>query len=122
MSNKTTFIIIISICLISIYITSKKCELFNSDTNLFFQPISNIFLSDNYYNYNFNRPDIKTNTKSLSDITFNSYLYSKPISKKIICSSYKNRGDCWEDNVNNCQWVYKIDNGSYCDVGSNIWP
>lgn len=120
MTEQSIFIIIILICLIVIYLSANNNETF--DTNLFFQPIPNIFLSDNYYSYELNKPDIKTNTKSIGEITFNSYLYSKPTSQKIICSSHKNRADCWEDNVNNCQWVYKIDGNSYCDVGKNIWP
>ena len=120
MENKIIFIIICLICLIVIYISTNSKERFN--TNLFFKPIPNIFLSNNYYNYKLNKPEINQNTKSLDDITFNSYLYSKPTSKKIFCSSHINRADCWEDNVNNCQWVHKIDGGSYCDVGQNIWP
>jgi hypothetical protein len=122
MLNKTMFIIIISFCFITIYIYINKYELFNSDTNLFFKPIENIFLSDNYYNYKLNKPNIKQNIQSLGEITFDSYLYSKPTSQKIICTSHKNRANCWEDNVNNCQWFYKIDGGSYCGVGQNIWP
>ena len=122
MLNKTMFIIIISLCFITIYIFINKFELFNADTNLFFKPIENIFLSDNYYNYKLNKPNIKQNIQSLGEITFDSYLYSKPTSQKIICTSHKNRANCWEDNVNNCQWVYKIDGGSYCGVGQNIWP
>lgn len=120
MEYKITFIIIILICIISIYIFANNNETF--DTNLFFKPIPNIFLADDYYNYELNRPDIKQDTKSLGKITFNSHLYSKPTSQKIICSSHTNRADCWEDNVNNCQWVHKIDGNSYCDVGPNIWP
>jgi len=120
MIEQSIFVIIILICLIIIYIFTNNNETF--DTNLFFQPISNIFLSDNYYSYELNKPNMKTNTKSLGEITLNSYLYSKPIGQKIICSSHKNRADCWEDNVNNCQWVHKIDGNSYCDVGQNIWP
>lgn len=120
MKDNTIFIIIIIICLIVIYISTNGKETFN--TNLFFKPIPNIFLTNNYYNYESNKPEIKQDTKSLGEIEFNSFLYSKPIEKKIICSSHKNRADCWEDNVNNCQWVYKIDENSYCDVGQNIWP
>lgn len=120
MKDKITFIIIILICVILIYVFANCSETFN--TNLFFKPIPNIFLTDDYYNYEINKPDIIQDTKSLGDITFDSYLYSKPIGKKIICSSHTNRADCWEDNVNNCQWVHKIDGNSYCDVGQNIWP
>lgn len=120
MKYKMIFIIIILICLIIIYISTKGKEPFN--TNIFYKQIPNIFLSDNYYNYELNKPQIKENTKSLGKIEFNSFLYSKPTRKKIICSSHTNRANCWEDNVNNCQWVHKIDGGSYCDVGQNIWP
>jgi len=56
----------------------------------------------------------KKNIKSLTDITTDSYIYSDIISKKIICDNYTNEANCWENN--NCQWVYKIDNGSFCDV------
>lgn len=125
MEDKIIFIIIILICIISIYIFANGSETF--DTNLFFQPIPNIFLANNYYNYELNRPNIKQDTKSLNKIQFNSFLYSKPTSQKIICSSHKNMADCWEDNENNCQWVHKnpqgnFIRGSYCDVGANIWP
>ena len=115
MFNNKIFIILIciSVCIILLY---DKYEQFDTDTNLFFKPIDNIFLGDNYYNYELNYPEIKQQTKSLGEITFNSYLYSKPIEQKIICTSHKNRADCWKDNVNNCQWVYKINNNSYCDV------
>ena len=91
-----------------------------SNLNQYFIPLKNIFLGDNYYNYQLNHPEIKENTESLGKITFDSYLYSKPTTQKIICSSHTNRADCWEDNVNNCQWIHKIDGGSYCDVAL-IW-
>lgn len=121
MLDKTIFIIIILICFILINIFDYGYELFdiNSETNLFFQPISNIFLSDNY---KLNHPEITQNTQSLGNIKFNSFLYSKPTTQKIICASHKNKANCWEDNVNNCQWVHKIDGSSYCDVGPSIWP
>ena len=118
MFDKIIFMIIICICLISIYVFNY--ENFNSNKNLFFQPINNIFLSDNYYNYKLNRPKIKPKTQSLDSIVSNSYIYSKPISQKIICASHTNRANCWEDNVNNCQWIHKIDGGSYCNVAP-IW-
>jgi hypothetical protein len=136
MNKKNIFIIILVICLFLI-IYKYKYEKFvsndengngngngngNRDLNLYFVPLKNIFLDDNFYNYNLNRPRNKEQTQSLGEITFNSNLYSKPTTQKIICSSHINRADCWEDNVNNCQWVHKIDGGSYCDVGPNIWP
>ena len=101
---------------------SNDKENFNNDlnTNLYFKPLKNIFLGNNYYNYQNNHPKIIQKTQSLDDITFNSFLYSKPTTQKIICSSHLNRANCWEDNVNNCQWIHKIDGGSYCDVAP-IW-
>lgn len=130
MNNSNVFItIIILYLLIMIYLDKYEKFISNgnsiTDENLYFVPIKNIFLNDNYYNYELNKPNkpnIKQNTQSIGEITFDSYLYSKPTSQKIICASHKNRANCWEDNVNNCQWVYKIDSGSYCDVGQNIWP
>jgi hypothetical protein len=114
---------IISIYLFIIYFTNKNENfLLNQDnTNSYYKPLKNIFLTDNYYNYIDNHP--KNNEKSpesLNKIKLDSFLYSKPTTQKIICSSHTNRANCWEDNVNNCQWVYKIDNGSYCDVAP-IW-
>jgi hypothetical protein len=116
---KLLLVMLICICLSIIYFTNKY-EHFNINKNLFFQPIDNIFLADNYYNYELNYPDIKHKTDSLENIKFNSYLYSKPTSQKIICASHKDRANCWSDNVNNCQWVYKIDGDSYCNVAP-IW-
>ena len=120
MFDKISFVIIIIICLISIYIFTNGNETF--DTNIFFKQIPNIFLADNYYNYELNKPNIKPNIGTIDDITFDTYLYSKPTTQKIICSAHANSADCWEDNVNNCQWVHMIDGGSYCKVGQNIWP
>lgn len=122
-NNNLIFITIICVIYILIFIfVDLKYELFNVEPNLFFKPIKNIFLSDDYYNYKLNKPEINKNVETIGKITFDTYLYSKPTSQKIICSSHKNRGDCWEDNVNNCQWIHRIDGGSYCDVGQNIWP
>ncbi len=127
MNNKIIFIILICICLL-IFFFAYKNENFllnqdsnNDNINSFFIPLKNIYLNDNYDNYILNRP--KNNLKiseSLNKINSDSFLYSKPITQKIICLSHTNRADCWEDNVNNCQWVYNIDNGSYCDVAP-IW-
>ena len=134
MNNKNIFITIMIVCLFLIvyqhnyemFIIKYKYEKFvsndNKDLNLYLVPLQNIFLSDNYYNYKLNRPIIKQNEKPLEQLEFNTFLYSKPTTQKIICSSHKNRADCWEDNVNNCQWVHKIDSNSYCGVGPNIWP
>ncbi len=116
--------IIIMICLL-IILNNNLNENFNSinsGTDLYMKPLKNIFLGDNFYNYNLNQPDIIDKTESLGKITFDTFLYSKPTTQKIICSSHTNSGDCWEDNVNNCQWVHKIDGGSFCDVGLNIFP
>lgn len=126
MNEKNMFILIIIVCLFVI-IYKHKYEKFvsideNGDLNLYFVPLKNIFLGDNFYNYKLNKRTNKQEIQSLGKITFDSYLYSKPTTQKIICSSHTNRADCWEDNVNNCQWVHKIDSESYCDVGPNIWP
>lgn len=112
-------ILLIIICMIIIYIINELNinEYFNNDTNLFFRPVENIFLANNPYNYEFNRPEIIQKTKPLSEISFNSFLYSQPIGQRIICASHKNRANCWEDNFNNCQWVHRIDGNSYCEVG-----
>jgi hypothetical protein len=87
----------------------------NSDSdkiNLFYKPLPNIYVSSSYSdNKNFKITD---DVKPLSDITIDSYIYSDPISTKIICSNYTNQANCWDDN--NCQWISKIDSGSYCDV------
>lgn len=122
MYEKNIFTLILLICLITIYFLTNTNEHFN--TNLFFQPIPNIFLGDNYYNYKLNKPDynLQNQTEPINKITFDAFLYSKPTSQKIICLAHTNRADCWEDNVNNCQWVHKIDGGSYCDVGLPLWP
>lgn len=122
-NEKNVFIIIIICLFVIIYILRYENFVSNNgyaDLNLYFVPIKNIFLSDNFYNLN--RPKNKQQTQSLGEISFNSYLYSKPTTQKIICSSHTNSADCWEDNVNNCQWVHKIDGKSYCGVGVNLWP
>ena len=127
MNNQNIFIILIGIFWLTIYLT-YKCENFLSDNlndietnvNSYFKPIQNIFLADNYYNYIKNRPIIQKTTQSLDTITLDSFLYSKPTTQKIICSSHSNRANCWEDNINNCQWIHKIDGSSYCDVAP-VW-
>lgn len=127
MSIQNMFLLIIITCLfLIVYEHNYEKFISNLDNesglNLYFAPIKNIFLTDDYNNYNLNKPKNKQETQSLSEITFNTYLYSKPTTQKIICSSHTNRANCWEDNTNNCQWVYKIDGNSYCDVGLNLWP
>ena len=126
MDNKNIFIILILICLL-IMIFNNKNENFiinsNDDEenkNIFYKPLKNIFLSDSYDNYEKNEPT-KDNKiiQPLNTILYDSFLYSKPTIKKIICSSHKNRADCWEDNVNNCQWIHKIDGKSFCNVAPN---
>lgn len=131
MYEQTIFIIFICICWFIVFYTFTY-EKFNSNSylnsdsnsdsniNSYFKPLKNIFLGDNYYNYQLNHPNQTNNTQSLNEISFDSFIYSKPITQKIICSSHTNRGDCWEDNVNNCQWIHKIDSKSYCDVAP-IW-
>ena len=84
MFNNKIFIILIciSVCIILLY---DKYEQFDTDTDtdtdtkLFFKPIDNIFLGDNYNNYELNYPEIKQQTKSIGEITFNSYLYSEQV-------------------------------------------
>jgi len=124
MNNKIIIIIFICIYLFIIYYTYRNENFIsdsnNTETNInsYFKPFKNIFLGNNYYNYQLNHPKINIDTQSLNKITFDSLLYSKPTTQKIICSSHTNNASCWEDNVNNCQWIYKIDSGSYCDVAS----
>lgn len=128
MDNKSIFIITIIICFFTVCFTYKnenflsdKQNINENNDDLFYTPLNNIFLGDNYYNYVNNRPNDNLKIpESLNKIKFDSYIYSKPTTQKIICLSHKNVANCWEDNVNNCQWVYKIDNGSYCDVAP-IW-
>ena len=83
--------------------------------NLFNTPLQNIFLTDNNLNYIDNKPiTVNPDYKSLSDISVDSYIYSNTSEHKIICSNYTNQGDCWDNN--NCQWIHKIDGGSYCEL------
>jgi hypothetical protein len=92
----------------------------SNNINPYFKPLKNIFLANNYYNYQ-NKPLPKIDkSQSIKNITTDAYLYSKPTTQKIICSSHTNVADCWEDSVNNCQWVNKIDSESYCNVAP-IW-
>ena len=101
------FIIIIGIGLWYIMHVGEYFE-----TNLFNAKLPNIFASNFYSN---NQPmNIPTPTKSIGEITFDSYIYSDIVSNQIICANYNNQGDCWDNNK--CQWVYKIDGGSYCDL------
>lgn len=112
-------IILISIIIIYlnniIYWNKINYELF--DTNLFYKPLNNIFLGNNYYNYKndkYDLPDTTQNIQSLSQISYDSYLYSDSTSNKIICSNYINQADCWANN--NCQWINNINGNSYCEV------
>lgn len=92
------------------------------DTNLFYAKMPNIFESKFYSNNLPNKQTVsQTPTKSLGELSFDSYIYSDIISNKIICSNYTNQADCW--NNNKCQWVEKKigdqaqghPHGSYCD-------
>ncbi len=121
---KKTYILIIVfifilLIILSIFLIINK-ENFESNINLFYLPEKNIFLSDDYYNYINNKPKPNIKKMPLSKITFDSYLYAKPTREKIICSNHINSANCWEDNVNNCEWIYKIDGGSYCTVGKKM--
>ena len=126
MNNKIIYIICIFICLFTIYYIHKYENFISNsnntetNSNSYFGQFKNIFLGNNYYNYQLNRPKINNDVQSLGKITFDSFLYSKPTTQKIICSAHTNSANCWEDNVNNCQWIHKIDTGSYCDVAP-IW-
>lgn len=84
------------------------------DTNLFFKPLPNIFLNNNFLNYNLDKTNEKPNYNSLEQISYNSFINSDIVSTKIICANYDNQGDCWDNN--HCQWNYRIDGNSYCDM------
>jgi hypothetical protein len=111
-------LIIILLGVLLIFLQNK--ENFKSDINSFYIPEKNIFLTDDYYNYINNKPKPDVKRIPLSKLTFDAYLYAKPTREKIICSNHVNRANCWEDNVNNCEWVYRIDGGSYCRVGKKM--
>ena len=109
------FVIILLIIIIYIYVKENnliKIELF--DTNLFFKPMPNIFLGSNYLNYDLKEVKKVPEYNTLGQISYDSYINSDIVSTKIICSNYNNQGDCWDNN--HCQWIYKIDGGSYCDM------
>jgi len=110
---KMNFILIIIFILI-LFFLNNSCEYFNE--NLFYKKIQNIYIGNNYLSEDLEEPvsNINTDIKSLDDITINSYIYSDIISNKIICDSYTSEANCWQNN--NCQWIYKIDNNSYCDL------
>ena len=88
----------------------------NNNQNLFYKKIPNIYKTNNNLNNNTIKPD--ENVIQLSQLSLDSYINSDIISKKIICDNYTSQADCWENN--NCEWIYKIDNGSYCNVAP-IW-
>lgn len=104
--------LLIIISIVIIYWNNINYELF--DINLFYKPLNNIFLGNNYDNYKYDLSDTKQNVQSLSQISQDSYLYSDSISKKIICSNYTNQANCWANN--NCQWINNITGISYCEV------
>ena len=112
------FVFILLIVIIYIYfkehnfISWTKAELF--DTNLFFKPLPNIFLDFNFLNYDLNKVKKEPDYNTLEQISYNSYIGSDIVSTKIICSNYNNQGDCWDNN--HCQWISKIDGGSYCSM------
>lgn len=107
MNIKILFIIIIIGCAFICFNSSNENFTLNK----------NIFTTNDYYNFRLNNPEIIQKEKPLGEITFDSYIYSKPIRQDIICANHTNRADCWEDNTNNCQWIHKIDSKSYCDQG-----
>jgi hypothetical protein len=102
-------IIVLCFCLGNCFLNKEAF-----DTNLFFKELPNIFLNDNYLNYDLNKANDKPNYNSLGQISYNSYINSDIVSTKIICANYNNQGDCWDNN--HCQWIYKINGGSYCDM------
>ena len=111
MNKKFLLIILILIIIIILY---TRVDNFESNDNLFYQPTKNIFLNDNYLNYNYNKPKPTLNYSTLGEISYDSYIYSDIVSQRIICSNYNNQADCWQNN--HCQWIYKIDDKSYCNV------
>ena len=108
------FVIILLVIIVLLFF-SNVYEKFNSNNiNLFYKNMPNIFMQNNYIDEQDITPTSNTDIKSLGNITLDSYVYSDIVSKKIICDNYTSQADCWENN--NCQWIYKIDNGSYCDL------
>lgn len=114
-------IVIVALWVVGLF-TSEPFGTNTSELNLFYRPIPNIFLADNYYNYKLNKPHTTTPTATLGEIATNAFIYSRPIERQIICRSHQNRANCWEDNVNGCAWVYGFDGPGYCEVGQNVWP
>ena len=109
------FVLILLVIIIFFYF--KENYLYHSelfDTNLFFEPLPNIFLNSDYLNYNLNKVKEVPNYSTVGQISYDSYINSDIVSTKIICSNYDNQGDCWDNN--HCQWINKIDGGSYCDM------
>ena len=143
MENYLIFVfILLSVMIILLYF-NKLYENFNptNKTNLFYENLPNIFMSptdsdnqiltdsdnlsstdsDNLFLTDSNNQtptptQTPTQTASLSTITFDNYIYSDQVSKQIVCANLTSQADCWDNN--NCQWINKIDTGSYCDLAS----
>jgi hypothetical protein len=110
-------LIVILIIIIIIIFLYRKYENFNntnSDSfNQFNFKLPNIFFTKRFISNRFVPP--KPKVTNLELININSYFDSNIFTNKLICSSIINQAKCWDNN--NCQWIEKVGEKSYCDVG-----
>ena len=98
------------------YFNSKSQENTNTNTNAFYEKIPNIFFTDKFIDNLY--VGTEPQSTSLQSIQFNSYINSDIVSNKIICSNITNQGKCWDNN--NCQWINKINEKSYCTIAPKL--
>ena len=112
------FLIILIFTIISIFFYDGY-EYFNkieSQYNPFLTKLPNIYYTKQFIENLFVPP--KPKIRSLQNIIDNSYIDSNIISTKVICSNINNQGKCWDNN--NCQWVEKIGEKSFCTIAPKM--
>jgi hypothetical protein len=107
-------LIIILIIIIVIIFLYQEYEYFNytNKNNSFYNKIPNIFFTKQFTDNLYIPP--KPKTSSLESIDINSYIMPDIISNKIVCLNITDQGKCWENN--NCQWIEKVGEKSFCDI------
>lgn len=123
----TLLIFILIFILILIYLTKYIIDFTdyfvnsnNENSNIFIQPIPNIFYTKQYLDNLYIPP--KPNVKPLDNILLSTYLNSSIISNKIICENITNNQKCW--NNNQCKWIDKPNSSNtfgYCTIGKKMF-
>lgn len=121
----TIFIIILIIVIIAIFLYNKY-EFFNkidldldldiNNKNSFYYRHPNIYFTKQFTDNLFVPP--KPQISTLQSIDINSYVDSNIVSNKIICANITNQGKCWDNN--NCEWVEKVGEKSFCKIAPKM--